>query len=128
MGLRKDALKNNENAPVVKRQKVVPGKRTSVSVIHKKKQKKHYHRNLKQIFILSFDALRERKARSALTILMVVASSALMVALNGMSAGQAAFTNKQLSILAPNILFPIPTCYFKKNVLILGCSIYTEFF
>ncbi len=59
MGLR-DALRNNENenTPVVKRQNVVPGKRTFVSVIHKKKQKKHYHRNLKQIFVLSFDALR----------------------------------------------------------------------
>ncbi|MGC2596882.1 MAG: hypothetical protein WA395_01970, partial [Nitrososphaeraceae archaeon] len=38
-------------------------------------------KNYKQIFILSFDALRERKARSALTILMVVVGGALMVAL-----------------------------------------------
>jgi hypothetical protein len=59
MGLR-DALRNNENAPVVKRQKVVPGPRTFVPVIHEKRQKKHNHRNLKQIFILSFDALREK--------------------------------------------------------------------
>jgi hypothetical protein len=36
MGLR-DALRNNENAPVVKRQKVVPGPRTFVPVIHEKK-------------------------------------------------------------------------------------------
>ena|SRR5947209_14219941 len=88
MGIR-DALRNNENknAPVVKRQRVVPAKRTSPAVIHKKKQKKRYHRNLKQIFILSFDALRERKARPALTILMVVVGSALMVALNGLGAG-----------------------------------------
>ena len=92
MGLR-DALRNNENenSSVVKRQNVVPGKRTSVPVIHKKKQKKHNHKNLKQIFILSFDALRERKARSALTILMVVVGSALMIAINGMSAGQSSF-------------------------------------
>jgi hypothetical protein len=43
MGLR-DALINNENenAPEVKRQNVVPGKRTSIPVIHKKKQKKHH--------------------------------------------------------------------------------------
>src|SRR5712691_3005126 len=96
MGLREDALRNNENenTPEVKRQNVVPGKRTSVPVIHKKKQKKHNHRNLKQIFILSFDALRERKARSALTILMVVVGSALMVALNGMSAGRPIFMNR----------------------------------
>jgi hypothetical protein len=40
MGLR-DALRNNENTPVVKLQKVFPEKSASVSVIHKKKQKKH---------------------------------------------------------------------------------------
>ena len=60
MGLR-DALRNNENTPLVKQQKVFPEKGASVSVIHKKKQKKHYHRNLKQIFVLSFDSLRERR-------------------------------------------------------------------
>jgi putative ABC transport system permease protein len=109
MGL-KDARRNNENenAPIVKRQEFVPGERTSVSVIHKKKQKKHNHRNLKQIFILSFDALRERKARSALTILMVVVGSALMVALNGLGAGAADFISKQLSFLAPNVIFVSP--------------------
>ena len=62
-------------------------------------------KNFKQIIILSFDALRERKARSALTILMVVVGGALMVALNGMSAGQSAFMNKQMNMLAPNVLF-----------------------
>src|SRR5438093_9261847 len=104
MGLREDALKNNGNVPVVKGQKVVRGKRptSSISVTNKKK---HNHRNLKQIFILSFDALRERKARSALTILMVIVGSGLMIAINGMSAGQSAFINKQLSFLAPNIMF-----------------------
>jgi hypothetical protein len=88
---RRVTLRDNENVPVVKTQKDVPGKRTSVPVIHKKKQQKRYHRNLKQIFILSFDALRERKVRSPLTILMVVVGSALMVALNGLSAGAADF-------------------------------------
>ena len=77
-------------------------------MIHKKKQKKHNHRNLKQIFILSFDALRERKARSSLTILMVVVGSALMVALNGLSAGAADFISKQLNFLAPNVIFVSP--------------------
>ncbi|MFZ0894194.1 MAG: hypothetical protein WAZ77_06795 [Candidatus Nitrosopolaris sp.] len=48
-----------------------------------------------QIFILSFDAPLKRKARSALTISMVVAGSDLRVALNGMSASQAAFTSKK---------------------------------
>jgi putative ABC transport system permease protein len=62
-------------------------------------------KNYKQIIILLFDALRERKARSALTILMVVVGGVLMVALNGMSAGQSAFMNKQMNMLAPNVLF-----------------------
>jgi putative ABC transport system permease protein len=66
------------------------------------------HSNIKQIFVLAFDALRERKARSILTILMVVVGGGLMVALNGMSAGVASLINKQLSILAPNVLFVSP--------------------
>jgi putative ABC transport system permease protein len=36
---------------------------------------------------------------------MVIVGSALMVALNGMSAGQATFLNKQLNSLAPNVIF-----------------------
>lgn len=66
---------------------------------------RHNSKNFKQIFLLSFDALNDRKARSALTILMVIVGSALMVALNGMSAGQATFLNKQLNSLAPNVIF-----------------------
>jgi putative ABC transport system permease protein len=63
------------------------------------------HMDVKEIFLLSFDALKERKARSALTILMVVVGSGLMIALNGISAGQNNFVNKQLNTLAPNVLF-----------------------
>ena len=59
----------------------------------------------KEIFSLAFDALWDRKARSALTIVMVIVGSGLMVALNGISAGQSNFVNKQLNQLAPNILF-----------------------
>ena len=80
---------------------------SAVSIIHKKKQKQNNNnnkKNLKQIFVLSFDALKERKTRSALTILMVIVGGGLMIAINGMSAGQSAFVNKQLSTLAPNIL------------------------
>ena len=80
---------------------------SAVSIIHKKKQKQNNNnnkKNLKQIFGLSFDALKERKTRSALTILMVIVGGGLMIAINGMSAGQSAFVNKQLSTLAPNIL------------------------
>jgi putative ABC transport system permease protein len=36
---------------------------------------------------------------------MVIAGAALMVALNGMSAGNTAFINKQINSLAPNIMF-----------------------
>jgi putative ABC transport system permease protein len=61
--------------------------------------------NLLQIFSLSFDALRERKTRSALTVLMVVVGSSLMVALNGLGAGFGAFIDEQFSQLAGNIIF-----------------------
>jgi putative ABC transport system permease protein len=99
-------LKDNYNrlSPLVKK---VPGPvRSSVSTVHRTVKKKH--KNVKEIFILSLDALRERKGRSALTILMVLVGGALMVAINGMSEGSAAFTNKQLVSLAPNVIFVSP--------------------
>ena len=61
--------------------------------------------DIKEIFVLSFQALRERKIRSLLTILMVMAGTSLLVALNGVGAGFTEFFNKQFSNLAPNILF-----------------------
>jgi putative ABC transport system permease protein len=61
--------------------------------------------HLKESFSLSFDALNDRKVRSILTILMVVVGSSLMVGLNGLSAGQSAFVNRQLNQLATNVLF-----------------------
>jgi len=81
---------------------------SSTTFYRKKDKRDHFHSNIKQIFVLAFDALRERKARSILTILMVVVGGGLMVALNGMSAGVASLINKQLSILAPNVLFVSP--------------------
>src|SRR2546428_8826461 len=80
---------------------------TNLSINHRKKPHhiNNNNKNLKQILILSFDALKERKARSALTILMVIVGGGLMIAINGMSAGQSAFVNKQLNTLAPNIMF-----------------------
>jgi hypothetical protein len=71
---------------------------SALSIIHRKKPhhiNNNNKKNLKQILILSFDALKERKARSALTILMVIVGGGLMIAINGMSAGQSAFVNKQ---------------------------------
>ncbi len=61
--------------------------------------------NVVQIFALSFDALGARKLRTALTVLMVVVGSSLMVALNGLGAGFGAFIDEQFSKLAPNVLF-----------------------
>jgi putative ABC transport system permease protein len=61
--------------------------------------------NFRDIFSLSFDALKERKVRSALTIVMVMVGSSLLVAVNGIGAGFTAFFNEQFSNLAPNILF-----------------------
>jgi putative ABC transport system permease protein len=102
MGLREDEPENNVNKPAVIGQKVRI-KNSSIPLVPNKRQK--HHRNYKQILILSLDAIRERKLRSVLTILMVVAGGALMVALNGMSAGNMAFVVKQFNSLAPNVMF-----------------------
>jgi putative ABC transport system permease protein len=64
--------------------------------------------NIKEIFILSFDALKERKTKSILTIIMVMVGSSLMVAVGGISAGFGGFFNNQLSNLAANIIFINP--------------------
>jgi putative ABC transport system permease protein len=61
--------------------------------------------NPKDIFLLSFEALVDRKVRTLLTILMVVLGSSLVVILNGLSAGQAAFLEKQFNTLAANVIF-----------------------
>jgi putative ABC transport system permease protein len=61
--------------------------------------------NVKEIFGLSLGAIKERKVRSALTILMVLVGSSLLVAVNAFGAGFSDFFNKQFDNLAPNILF-----------------------
>jgi putative ABC transport system permease protein len=61
--------------------------------------------NPKDLFLLSFEALVDRKVRTILTILMVVLGSSLVVILNGLSAGQSAFLEKQFNTLAANVLF-----------------------
>jgi putative ABC transport system permease protein len=60
--------------------------------------------NLSNIFSLAFDALADRKVRTILTILMVTIGSSLVVVLNGLTAGQAAFLEKQFSSLATNVI------------------------
>lgn len=59
---------------------------------------------INDIFSLSISALRERKVRTILTILMVVVGSSLMVALNGLTGGFRAFIDQQFSSLAANVL------------------------
>ena len=61
--------------------------------------------DIREVFILSFDALKERKVRTILTILMVMAGSSLLVAVNGFGAGFEKFFSNQFNNLAPNILF-----------------------
>ncbi|MDE1842589.1 MAG: ABC transporter permease [Thaumarchaeota archaeon] len=61
--------------------------------------------NPKDLFLSSFEALVDRKVRTLLTILMVVLGSSLVVVLNGLSAGQAVFLEKQFNTLAANVLF-----------------------
>jgi putative ABC transport system permease protein len=68
-------------------------------------KRREYNLNIKEIFGLSLGAIKERKVRSALTILMVIVGSSLLVAVNAFGAGFSDFFNKQFANLAPNILF-----------------------
>ena len=63
---------------------------------------------LTEIVLLACNALYDRKIRTLLTILMVVVGSALIIVLNGLSAGQSEFIKNQLNQLAPNILYVTP--------------------
>ncbi|MEK0326367.1 MAG: FtsX-like permease family protein [Nitrosopumilus sp.] len=65
--------------------------------------------DIRDIGLLSFGALRDRKVRSILTILMVAVGSGLMIALNGMGAGFNVFIEEQFDRLSPNTLFITPT-------------------
>ncbi len=61
--------------------------------------------NPSDIFSLAYDALVDRKIRTILTVLMVVLGASLVVVINGLSAGQSAFLEKQLSSLATNVIY-----------------------
>ena len=58
--------------------------------------------------VFSFEALRDRRLRSALTIIMVSIGVALIIALNGLSSGVNIFIENQFSTLAPNVLTITP--------------------
>jgi len=64
--------------------------------------------DFKEIILLSLDAIKERKTKSLLTIVMVMVGSSLMIAVSGMGAGFTEFFNKQTSNLAGNIMFINP--------------------
>jgi len=61
--------------------------------------------HIKEVFLFAFEALRDRKVRSILTILMVMVGSSLLIAVSGLGAGFTFFFNKQFENLAPNVLF-----------------------
>lgn len=58
---------------------------------------------------LSFGALRERKMRSGLTVLMVLIGVALMTSINGLGGGMNNFITEQLGTLGANILIVTPS-------------------
>ncbi len=60
------------------------------------------------MFSLSFEALKERRLRSALTILMVVMGGSLIVAVNGISTGTLAYIDDQFSLVGANLLIVSP--------------------
>ena len=64
--------------------------------------------NLLAITSFAFNALKDRKVRSGLTILMVVIGASLMVSLNGMSAGMNVFIESQFSKFTPNVMIITP--------------------
>ena len=54
--------------------------------------------------ILAFEALKERKLRSDLTILMVLIGSSLLVSINGLSNGTKDFVNKEFQKFGTNMI------------------------
>ena len=65
--------------------------------------------NLWDVGGFAFDALKDRKLRSILTILMVAIGATLVTSLNGMNAGFNVFITDQLGTFAPNVLIISPS-------------------
>lgn len=61
-----------------------------------------------QLVSLSYEALKERRFRTALTALMVVMGASLIVSLNGVGNGFTNFVNDQFSTLGANVLILSP--------------------
>ncbi len=64
--------------------------------------------NIPQLFSLAYEALKERRLRASLTILMVVMGASLIVALNGTGNGFSVFIDNQFSTLGANVLILQP--------------------
>lgn len=64
--------------------------------------------SLLSIFLFSFEALKERRLRAALTILMVVIGGSLIVAVSGVSTGTVGYINQQFALLSGNVLVVTP--------------------
>ena len=64
---------------------------------------------MSEIIGLSIGALKERKVRSVLTVLMVMIGVALMTSLNGLGGGMENFIDEQLNMVAPNVLIITPS-------------------
>jgi putative ABC transport system permease protein len=58
---------------------------------------------------LSFGALKERRLRSGLTVLMVVIGVALMTSINGLGGGMNNYITEQLGTLGANVLIVTPS-------------------
>jgi len=58
---------------------------------------------------LSFGALKERRLRSGLTVLMVIIGVALMTSINGLGGGMNSYISEQLGTLGANVLIVTPS-------------------
>ncbi len=65
--------------------------------------------NIFELVRLSFGALKERKVRTGLTVLMVVIGVALVTSLNGLGGGINNYIDEQFGLLAPNVLIITPS-------------------
>jgi putative ABC transport system permease protein len=61
---------------------------------------------------LSFGALKERRLRSGLTVLMVIIGVALMTSINGLGGGMNNYITEQLGTLGANVLIVTPSSAF----------------
>lgn len=72
--------------------------------------------NLPQLFSFAYEALKERRLRASLTVLMVVMGASLIIALDGTGNGFTVFINNQFSTLGTNVIILQPrTSNFKMD-------------